>query len=235
MKTTLYISILAALLLCPLAWGKVSHVSINQQQFNLGASPRLKVNIVTDTKFDKLQFVVEQRAGNERLMVNPINSFMLLLSGVEDVSDPDAQLVIKEYRVNRWYDVKRLALFSGKTIAVAPSEQNLKAPVQAQSNPAATGGAELKPNLASEAMVDTGCMLDYSGKQTLWRLGSRYGGVWQLNTYGAILAIFDANPKAFSGGDINRLRADAKLACPSEALKQGYRDAKLARQIFESK
>lgn len=223
------------------AWAQLSHVSINQRLSSLGQSPSLRVNIVAQSvNLDKVQFIVEQQSGSERLMVKPMNTYMLLLTGVDDVKDRDAQLVVQEYQINRWQEVKRIPLFEGGALVANKAEvkrqRSAEPPVNSQTKAAprqAKASIGSAP-VANDELVTANCQLDYQPPQTLWRLGSAYAASWELTTYGAMLAIFDANPKAFTEGRINGLRADVKLSCPSELLKQSYRDAKRARETFES-
>jgi hypothetical protein len=209
---------------------KVTHVSINKQDFVLGANPKLKINIITENShIDKLQFIVEQRSGSERLMVSPINRFMLLLTGVEDVDDSEAILIVKEHRINQWQEVKRMRLFDGRAVAKPLAS---RAAIQ-ERKPQVLGAISGGEHPEDGKLIEPNCHLDYDGQQTLWRLGSVYAKAWELNTYGAILAIYDANPKAFTLGKINSLRADVKLDCPSLSVKRRYLDGTFAKQRFE--
>ncbi|QYJ86494.1 hypothetical protein K0I73_01680 [Shewanella mesophila] len=233
MRTILYAILTTLLLVSYSSMAKVTHVSINQQQFVLGANPKLKVNIVTErSHLDKLQFIVEQQSGSERLMVSPINSFMLLLDGVEDVTDADAMLIVKEYQINQWQEVKRMRLFDGVAVTkpiVKPLSNKDKSVNLAKSKSVVAA----QPILGGK-LVEANCQLNYDGQQTLWRIASVYAKEWHLSTYGAVLAIFDANPNAFSKGKINNLRADVVLDCPSLPVKQRYLDAKFAKQTFDA-
>ncbi|CAM3919187.1 FimV/HubP family polar landmark protein [Shewanella aquimarina] len=225
------------------AWAKLTHVSINQRLSELGQRPTLRVNIVAQSvNLDKVQFIVEQRSGSERLMVKPMNTYMLLLSGVEDVQDSEAELVVKEYQVNNWQEVKRMPLFDAgmrsaradKPVKVAKSNKPMKAPAQPSRIADARQPMAALGTVDAGDRVQPGCQLDYAPPQTLWRLGSAYAKQWKLSTYGAMLAIFEANPRAFNGGKINGLRADVTLKCPSTALKQKYHSAEAARVTFEA-
>lgn len=241
------------------AHAQISHVSINQQLFGLGDYPKLRMNIVSGHEnLDKMQFIVRQSSGDERLMVKPINNFMLLLTGVDDVVDPSAQLIVKEYRVNQWHLVKTLSLFSDEQIAKGFSDKT-----KAKSEPKSKTKQKLvkqKAEIKSDVAVSTktvkpasavllaaqtsndskvvdltedNCVLEYDGNQTLWRIGTQYRQEWEMGTYGAILAIFEANPKAFNKGEISGLRADVILHCPSVSLKEKYRDNRMAKRIYE--
>ncbi|QLE87098.1 hypothetical protein FLM48_19680 [Shewanella sp. Scap07] len=220
------------------AMAKVTHVSINQQSFILGGYPNLRLNIVSEhDSLDKLQFIVLQSSGEERLMVKPINNFMLHLTGVEDINDPDAQLVIKEHRVNKWREVKRIALFNGDMkipTELSETQTVAVAPVAKKPQSIATASQVAAPVvMQSNAHADLSCQLQTEPTQTLWRIGSNYAKQWQVNTYGAILAIYQANPKAFNKGNINSLRADVLLNCPTTAVIEQFANGASAKQQFE--
>lgn len=248
MKTLMYLLLLAQLSVSHFGWAAVTHVSINQVQFNLGFNPKLKLNIVTDQpSVDKLQFVVAQQSGQERLMVTPVNNFMLQLTGLEDVTDASAELIVQEYHVNQWREVKRITLFDAARSAHFPaqSKPSITAKPLVASNTLTTQSSKpLKAQSKARQnapqgdvaadLVQADCQLNYDAQQTLWRIGSAYAKPWQLSPYGAMLAIFDANPNAFNRGQIHGLRADVVLRCPSHRVKERYRDAKQAQQIFEA-
>jgi len=78
------------------------------------------------------------------------------------------------------------------------------------------------------------CMLDYHN-ETLWRIANRYALEWQVSVYGAMLAIHDANPKAFAKNRINALKKDAILTCPSAEILARYPDAQGAKASFEDR
>ncbi|RTR40454.1 hypothetical protein EKG38_00585 [Shewanella canadensis] len=240
------------------AHAQITHVSINQQLFGLGDYPKLRVNIVSGHEnLDKMQFIVRQTSGDERLMVKPINNFMLLLTGVDDVVDPSAQLIVKEYRVNQWQLVKTFPLFSDEQIAKGFSaktqpkpkakQKQVKQKTEIKSDVAASTNSTQNAKPASAALLaaqtsnsstvvdltQANCVLDYDGNQTLWRIGTQYSQEWEMGTYGAMLAIFEANPRAFNKGEISGLRADVTLLCPSVPLKEKYSDNQTAKRIYE--
>lgn len=360
---------------------QVSHVSINSRMFELGAYPKMRVNVITDNQdMTRLEFAVLQSGGEEKLMAEQLNRFLVLLTGVEDVTDPKARLLVREYRVDRWYEVKNLPLFdnassakssvsqaktavakSSKTataetsqlatssavtdkaadvksskpvqevnlvtaeadvvpvasvvvtavtveVAATPrssgftfpeDKSEIKASSTSSSSVVASAKAEVakaepsksEPSKAdmptpepsttevvsvqavSQASADVpkvekstttidapevkaaeatnaeakivssinanatnsgDCMLDYHN-ETLWRIANRYAPEWKVNVYGAMLAIHDANPKAFSKNRINALKKDATLYCPSAEILSRYPDAQAARTSFEDR
>ncbi|WP_412502139.1 FimV/HubP family polar landmark protein [Shewanella algae] len=290
---------LVLMLLTSVARAETAHVSINQRMFELGHLPLIKVNVVADSEdMTRLEFIVRQQGAAEKLMVQPINRYMVLLLGIDEVTDKQAELLVREYRINRWHELKRLPLFDtsvpvalrsnrarvfaeqmptespqvavstqalenkpieNKTIetraapaTVVSSKVMPPSAVQAQRVKEVDGQGDGEPqslgvHSASQAVAapgrqvkalpiasrEPGCMLDFDGTETLWRVASRYAQSSHTHVYGAMLAIFDANPKAFSRGDIRNLRSDAKLHCPSSSLLQSYGDKTAAKEKFE--
>ncbi|HDS1210156.1 FimV/HubP family polar landmark protein [Shewanella algae] len=290
---------LVLMLLTSVARAETAHVSINQRMFELGHLPLIKVNVVADSEdMTRLEFIVRQQGAAEKLMVQPINRYMVLLLGIDEVTDKQAELLVREYRINRWHELKRLPLFdtsvpvalrsnrarvfaeqmpteSPQTVmsiqalenkaienkaiearavpATVVSSKVVPPPaVQAQRVKDVAGQPQSEPqslgvSSASQAVAapgpqvkalpidsrEPGCMLDFDGTETLWRVASRYAENSHTHVYGAMLAIFDANPKAFSRGDIRNLRSDAKLHCPSSSLLESYGDKTAAKEKFE--
>ncbi len=220
------------------AQARLSHVSINKSQFTLGEYPRLRVNIVSErSDLSRLEFVVRQGTREEKLMVEPLNNFMLLLFGVDNVTDANAELVVREYVVNQWQEYKVIPLFGGKErIAKAPAAAPRKAAelLAPEAVPVARPPA---PQVAaiSAANDSSGCTVEYQQGETLWRIASRYAPRWNTNVYSTMMALFDANPSAFTKGKIGGLKQDAKLACPSPAVLSRYPDAREARKQFEAR
>lgn len=132
---------------------QVSHVSINHRMFELGGHPKLRVNVIADNQdMSRLEFVVHQASGEEKLMVEELNRFLVLLAGVEDVKDDKARLLVREYRVDHWYEVKSISLFGHAkptlTKAVVEPKQTLTASLKKIVDK--TGS---KPVVASTAVV----------------------------------------------------------------------------------
>ena len=328
---------------------QVSHVSINNRMFELGAYPKMRVNVISDNQdMTRLEFVLHQSSGEEKLMAEQLNRFLILLTGVEDVTDPKARLLVREYRVDRWYEVKNLPLFDNtssatssvsqaktavvKSSKAAKAETSQLAASSAKSDkttvkstkvvqevnlvtaeadvapvivaavtanvaaPSASGftfpedkpdakassasSLSTEPSIAkpstepSAAQVSSAnadmakadksingidvseaktaevtkiasstnanatssgeCMLDYYN-ETLWRIANRYALEWQVSVYGAMLAIHDANPKAFAKNRINALKKDATLTCPSAEILARYPNAQAAKASFEDR
>jgi len=239
------------------AYAQIIHVSINQQLSGLGDYPKLRVNIVSGHEnLNKMQFIVHQSHGDERLMVKPINNFMLLLTGVDDVIDPSARLIVKEHRLNRWQLVKIFPLFSDEQISkglsdtafshkpkaiktMTKQQAEIKSDVGVNTPMAKPTSATLPAAQTSHGstvanLTEDNCVLEYYANQTLWRIGTQHSQEWGIGTYGAIIAIFEANPNAFNKGEISGLRADVTLLCPSQSLKEKYSDNQAAKIIYQN-
>ncbi|MCS6234973.1 fimbrial protein FimV [Shewanella baltica] len=358
-------NIVKSLGLLALVWSapsiaQVSHVSVNSRMFELGGYPKLRVNVIADNQdMSRLEFVVQQASGEEKLMVESLNRFLVLLTGVEDVKDDKAKLLVREYRLDRWYEVKSINLFgeakptsaaltakavsgskntmtalvpkradkvnaqpvkvvaeSTRVLEAKPAtaviaaanthvdtkprvpaaevvtgfkfpevanEQNtpvteikpvvkISEPVVAKTTPvvavmsepvavkttpvetvvpetvmsevvatetAKTTHSELKANAAetspTASQIPENCQLTYLAGETLWRIANRYANDWDVSVYGAMLAIYEANPAAFSKNKINALKSNAALSCPSKMILAQHSYAKEAQAMFEAK
>ncbi|WP_413490035.1 FimV/HubP family polar landmark protein [Shewanella baltica] len=336
---------LLALVCSAQSMAQVSHVSVNSRMFELGGYPKLRVNVIADNQdMSRLEFVVQQAGGEEKLMVEELNRFLVLLTGVEDVKDDKAKLLVREYRLDRWYEVKSINLFgeakpasatltakaasgsknttaalvqkradkvnaqsvkvaaestreleakpataviaaanthvdtqptvpaaevvTGFKFPEAADEQNtqvaevkpvvkISEPVAVKTTPvetvvpetvmsevvatetAKTTNSELKANAAetspTASQTPEHCQLTYLAGETLWRIANRYANDWDVSVYGAMLAIYEANPAAFSKNKINALKSNAALSCPSKMILAQHANAKEAQAMFEAK
>ncbi len=336
---------LLALVCSAQSMAQVSHVSVNSRMFELGGYPKLRVNVIADNQdMSRLEFVVQQAGSEEKLMVEALNRFLVLLTGVEDVKDDKAKLLVREYRLDRWYEVKSINLFgeakptlatltakaasgskntttalvqkradkvnaqpvkvaaestpvveakpataviaaanthvdtkptvpapevvTGFKFPEAANEQNtqvaevkpvvkISEPVAAKTTPvetvvpetvmsevvatetAKTTHSELKANAVetspTASQTPEHCQLTYLAGETLWRIANRYANDWDVSVYGAMLAIYEANPAAFSKNKINALKSNAALSCPSKMILAQHSNAKEAQAMFEAK
>ncbi|ABZ78402.1 conserved hypothetical protein [Shewanella halifaxensis HAW-EB4] len=233
---------LAGFMMLTTAHAQVSHVSINERQFDFGQHPSLKLNIVSShNSLKKVQFSIRQGSGEERLITKPLTSFMVQVMGIEDVVDKDAVLIVKEYRVNRWYQVKVLSLFNGKvnnadidSRYIASRSTAVKKVGQTETNMlAASSGIRVSGADVIVSRLDD-CQIGFDGKETLWRIGNRQANRWGISPYGAMLAIFERNPKAFNQQNINGLKSQAQLECPSMVTLEKYADAMAAEKRFNA-
>jgi FimV-like protein len=286
--------ILVSLLALPVQ-AKLNHVSINSRQFELGHYPQLKINIVGETsELASLAFYVKQRQGSEeqleKLMIQPINNYLWMLMGTENVTDKNALLVIQKYRRNTWHTYLELPLFSAplsnnsanlvRSPAITQSMDSVKA--QAAQNAASsvtalvnnnqmarneqakkpkqevavvladepqtqakdtqikeTKGEKVQETAPTDAasvaqpQVKGQCTLPYNQGETLWRIASHYGLSWQINVYGAMLAIYNTNPKAFVDENVQGLMKGAVLICPTAKELSQYVDKTIDQLKFE--
>ncbi|WAL79452.1 FimV/HubP family polar landmark protein [Shewanella sp. DAU305] len=340
---------LLALVCSAQSMAQVSHVSVNSRMFELGGYPKLRVNVIADNQdMSRLEFVVQQAGSEEKLMVEALNRFLVLLTGVEDVKDDKAKLLVREYRLDRWYEVKSINLFgeakptlatltvkaasgskntttalvqkradkvnaqpvkvaaestpvveakpataviaaanthvdthvntkptvpapevvTGFKFPEAANEQNtqvaevkpvvkISEPVAVKTTPAEnvvpetvmsrivatetvkSTNSELKANATetspTASQTPENCQLTYLTGETLWRIANRYANDWDVSVYGAMLAIYEANPAAFSKNKINALKSNAALSCPSKMILAQHANAKEAQAMFEAK
>ncbi|ABV89088.1 FimV/HubP family polar landmark protein [Shewanella pealeana] len=233
---------LASMMLLSTAHAQVSHVSINERQFEFGEHPSLKLNIVSShSNLKKVQFSIRQASGEERLISKPLTSFMVEVTGIDDVVDKDALLIVKEYRVNRWHQVKVLSLFNANTPELEidshhsashslPSENRTQSEAKSV---ALNSGIRVSGADVIVSRLDD-CQVDFDGKESLWRIANRQSQRWGISPYGAMLALFEANPKAFNQHSIHGLKANGKLECPSMSTLEKYADAKAAEKQFDA-
>lgn len=227
------------------AQAALSHISINSRQFELGQHPKLKLNIVADKNdLSRVNFHLRQTIGAnevlEELMVQSVNGFMLYAIGVDDVKDPNAKLIVSEYKGNSWRQHSVLPVFdapfikanSQTEIKIEPSKQvNKTAPIPlvqtSRKEVAKPIKVAVEPNALTSAKninsdIGTSCMIERTNTDTLWRIASRYAKTWDTNVYGVMLAIFEANPEAFSKGKIYLIKQDIHLTCPTKNQLNQY-------------
>lgn len=216
-----YFLILLSIFYFSESYARVEHVSLNQKMFKIGDLPLAKVNIVMseDSSIDSgIEFYLVQKSGEEKLIVQQLNKFSLLLMGLDKVTDENAKIVVRE-----WRNVKDIQLNNNEDTQDA--------------NRLALNALSNKVVLSDETNINftkdtTKCVLNYDGQETLWRLGLNYGNLWGMNNYAAMLAIFHDNLHAFSRKNINGLKKDTFLKCPSEETLEMYRLKLDAKEIF---
>ncbi|WP_285163464.1 FimV/HubP family polar landmark protein [Shewanella goraebulensis] len=235
------------------AQAALSHISINSRQFDVGQHPKIKLNIVAGKNdLSRISLHLRQKNGSEEvveeLMVQSISGYMLFAIGVDDVRDPNAKLIVNEYKGNSWRQYAVLSVFDAPFIKVTDktevkidSRHQLKkvAPIpntggkaqqttavektpNSSSVSASSASSTLSTQTLSTPIVNEGCTIERDRSDTLWRIASRYHKQWQTNVYGAMLAIYDANPKAFSKQKIHLIRQDVTLMCPSQSQLNQY-------------
>jgi FimV-like protein len=81
---------------------------------------------------------------------------------------------------------------------------------------------------------DKTCLMDKFPQDTLWRVADRYYRQWQISVYGAMLAIYEANPNAFANGKIYLLMSDSRLQCPSSEMLKQHQNSSKAQITYET-
>ncbi|MFB2668645.1 hypothetical protein ACE02U_07630 [Shewanella xiamenensis] len=216
-----YFFILLSIFYFSESYARVEHVSLNQKMFMLGDLPLAKVNIVIseDSSIDSgIEFYLVQKSGEEKLIVQQLNKFSLLLMGLDKVTDENAKIVVRE-----WRNVKDIQLIHNED-----KQDDNRLALKVLSSKVVLSD-ETNINLTKETAE---CVLNYDGQETLWRLGLNYGNLWGVNNYAAMLAIFHDNLHAFSRMNIKGLKKDAFLKCPSEETLDMYKLKRDAKEIF---
>lgn len=243
-------------LMCSFATvAKVYHVSINTRMFELGAYPEIRLNIVADEPDARnLKFVLRQSTGDEKLIVLQLNRFLVVLVGMKKVTDPMAKLLVQEHRGDRLYEIKNLPLFDDMdmTSVLANKPASTKAKEANTEEPTSTNTPVTQPTIPTKPTVSSvlkpaspennvlkptsseDCTLDIQN-ETLWSTANRYAVQWKVSGYSAMLAIHDANPRAFANNRINALMKGSILYCPSKEVLARYPDPLEAKKIFTTR
>ncbi|WP_351088550.1 FimV/HubP family polar landmark protein [Shewanella sp. S1-49-MNA-CIBAN-0167] len=100
-------------------------------------------------------------------------------------------------------------------------------------NKVAKTSAPAKKGMQTDGQ-DKICVIDKSPQDTLWRVADRYYRQWQISVFGAMLAIYDANPNAFANNKIYLLMADSRLKCPSRVILNQYQNSSAAQVTYEA-
>ncbi|MFC1520205.1 FimV/HubP family polar landmark protein [Pseudomonadota bacterium] len=229
------------------AQAALSHISINSRHFKLDQHPQLKLNIVAaNDDLSRLSFHLRQTVGAnevvEELMLQPVSRFMLYAIGVDDVSDPNAKLIVSEYKGNSWQQYAVLSVFDAPYIKPnGRSDIKIDAAKALKKVPLAATTAEKDPIIvtaSNNSNNSQACMVERNNTETLWGIASRYATSWNTHVYGAMLALYEANPQAFSQQKIHLIKQDVPLRCPTKVQLNQYitkADAKLEFESIEAK
>lgn len=232
------------------AFAQVSHVSINSRQFDVGQQALLKMNLVVQNDDgSQLNFYTRQQIEGEmqqqKLLVQPINRFLVQLSGQHIITDTQAQLVVTVNRPDGAVLLAVLALFdaplsfNSAQLAKAPTTSipsviaNKPSPTRVGATSDNTEQVDVanEPTLRPQTPVN--CQLIKEDSDTLWRIAERYKGQWNTSVYGAMLAIFEANMLAFSKQKIHLLLKNAPLNCPSPEILAQYDNKIVDKKVFQ--
>ncbi|MCW3170876.1 FimV/HubP family polar landmark protein [Shewanella subflava] len=234
---------------CSMLFAEVSHVSINSRQFDLNQVPSLKVNFISKHKdLNQFYFTIKQGSGQHAveltLAASRINPYLIHLHGDTKVTDNHATLSVSIFRNADWVQIATLPIFdapkSNNSAALTSSLQQhqtqLKSKKAVETNnamhPLVKETSPLVDIMQLPAMIPN-CYVERSDTETLWKIANRYKAQWNTNVYGAMLALFEANQKAFSKQRIHLLRQDASLNCPAAHILAQYHDVSVDRHTFE--
>lgn len=207
----------------------IEHISLNKLQFIQGESVDMRINLVAEPKdIQRLEFVLWQQSGSEKLMVQPVGSYMLQLLGFEPVTDPNAYIAVRVHVIDNWQPLTRLALFRNAT--ELPDYTNLM--TAARDEIAIANEIQSDQKRSSGDPGAQNCTIVYQPQETLWRIGTRYAKQWNTNVYSAMLAIFEANQNSFKSNNINLLMSGSVLDCPMENAWLQFGNAAQAKQKF---
>ncbi|UJF21996.1 hypothetical protein [Shewanella sp. OMA3-2] len=225
----------------------VSHIGIEAMDFEAGELPKLNVNVISDhNDLSLLTFYIRQKYKNtivlEKLIVDDHKQNTFILRGEEKIIDPNSSLIVSEYRNGKWQQYSPVSLFkdsvghhtashqADKPVAIKTMKsstaykqrnQIVSAKSDSRSPPSVTNSSTNNRYSSSADASQSGCTINKSVEDTLWKLGTSHAKSWGTNVFGAMIAIYETNPDAFINHNIQKLKADSTLNCPSgETLAQ---------------
>lgn len=242
------------------AQADVSHIGIETMEFEAGELPRLNVNVVSNhNDLSLLTFYIRQKYQNtivlEKLFVDDHRQNTFILRGEEKIIDPNSSLIVSEYRNGKWQQYSPVPLFTAETATLAASDRKvkpkaiktMKSPESEKSSYQITrtdsaSATATKPKKVSQPVVAASsesalgetCVVSRIAEDTLWKISSNYAKQWGTNVFGGMLALYDANPDAFVNGDIQKLKADTVLTCPSAEVVAKYQDINQDKATFDA-
>ncbi|MCT8988008.1 FimV/HubP family polar landmark protein [Shewanella phaeophyticola] len=223
---------------------EVSHISIDTAAFERGKLPTLTVNVVTEHHdLSRLTFYLRQIYQDnivlEKLDVERQGNDVFLLNGKEQLRDPDAALIVSEYRNAKWQQYSPVPLFSpvlqvSNHHPVAIKKMKLPSSSIPASTATVSRVVDSTPVLAQTQELLEGCNILKQSDDSLWKIAVRYRKQWNSNIYGAMLALYESNPQAFYQGNINMLQLDSSLRCPPADILVKYQNVKADRITFDN-
>jgi FimV-like protein len=223
---------------------EVSHISIDTIPFESGQSPNLTVQIITDQHdLSRLTFYLRQIYQNnivlEKLTVKRRDGDVFVLSGAEKIHDPDAALIVSEYRNAKWLQYSPVSIFSQAIVQDQYQPVAIKTMKSSSALPTSIPKSINSKAIASpqdapmQEKVDQ-CQITLLADDTLWKIAGRHHTQWNSNLYGAMLALYQTNPSAFYQNNISQLRLGSSLRCPSVETLSYYQDVAVDKVIFDN-
>lgn len=242
----------------------VSHIGIEAMDFEAGELPKLNVNVVSDhNDLSLLTFYIRQKYENtivlEKLIVDDHKQNTFILRGEEKIIDPNSSLIVSEYRDGKWQQYSPVSLFKDNVDLRSASQQADKpvaiktmkssntyiqryqaeaAGTQAQSDYSAKAVAVSASSAAYQSLPANDsqyrCVINQIAGDTLWNLGLSNAKQWGTNVFGAMIAIYETNPDAFIDHNIQKLKADSKLNCPSGEILAQFQSPNQDKLSFDA-
>ncbi|MCL1142084.1 FimV/HubP family polar landmark protein [Shewanella gaetbuli] len=222
------------------AVANVSHIGIEAMGFEAGELPKLNVNVVSDhNDLSLLTFYIRQKYKNtivlEKLIVENHKQNTFILRGEERIMDPNSALIVSEYRDGKWQQYSPVRLFNRSAQFKSETADNYYTD---GSQPVAIktlkSSDEYKQRYQATATINhTHCRINKTTQDTLWKVAADNATQWGTNVFGAMIAIYETNPQAFMGNNIQKLRADSPLDCPSGETLAQYQNLNEDKQTFD--
>lgn len=168
----------------------------------------------------------------KNLDVNPVIEHESYFASKPLTTNPNAGSEIASNRTPFHSNVESSAdknVTQAKDVARAEGKVNQTAAIVLNRNLPSNQSSEL----ASSNLEKSNCVINYNG-ETLWSLGVKYSTEWDRDIYSTILAIYYSNDHAFNRSDINSIRLDAKLNCPSLAMLSRFGTKEQAKEKYRS-
>lgn len=192
---TMILSCLIYLAIFPaITHAQVDYISLHEIESSDRQPLSVKLNIVENDQESQLKFTLVNQNIETLLSYQRINKYMLRLKSPHYVIG-EASILVHEFEQNAWR----------KTHSVNISNSLVVTDID-------------KEALAKTAEMKTQCRLIREPKETLWSIASRYKSKWNVDVYGAMVAIYKSNLNKFAKQHIGQLISDVELACPSTKI-----------------
>jgi FimV-like protein len=223
---------------------EVSHISIDTTPFQSGQLPQLTVNIITEHHdLSRLTFYLRQiyldKIVLEKLDVERQYNDVFVLSGTQQIRDPDAALIVSEYRNAKWLQYSPVSIFSQAIVQSQYQPVAIKTMKSSSALPTSiptsiSSKVITSPQDAPTETLLNQCQIAKLPDDTLWKIAGRNSKQWNANIYGAMLALYQTNPSAFSQGKISLLQSGRSLRCPSAEILSRYQNVVVDKVTFDN-
>lgn len=215
-------AVLMLWLVSGLAWAQttIKHLSVNEVYSGPEQPLRLTMNIVGQPfVVQQLRFFLQQPDGRRWLLKRrDINDYLVELTSNEPVAGTHATILVTSLFRD---SANKVLQFS---VALNPNAAAPEVKKQTQ---------QIGVNLTqpAERRVKV-AMCDLKG-QSLWAKSKEWAPQFGLGHFGSLMALHEANPECFEGGNPNHLICK-QLQCPSAAILSRYQDEVDAKWRFDA-